>query len=90
MRLMRQMLFIWAVGGSVAAAGSAAADIQYPWCANFADGAGANCGFTSYEQCLKTSMPGTGGTCDKNPFYKGPSAEPRKPAVRNRRRVHQD
>ena len=90
MRFMREILFILAIGGSVAAAGPAAAEIEYPWCANFADGAGANCGFVSYEQCLKTATPGTGGTCDRNPFYKGPSTEARKPAVRKRRRAHQD
>jgi hypothetical protein len=88
MGLMTPMLFILAVCSSVAAAGPAVAEIEYPWCANFADGAGANCGFTSYEQCLKTSMPGTGGTCDRNPFYKGPSTEARKPAAHNRRRPH--
>ena len=42
---------------------------NYPWCANFADGAGTNCGFTTYEQCMATSM-GSGGTCTQNNLYK--------------------
>lgn len=46
------------------------ADAQnYPWCANFADGAGTNCGFTTYEQCMTTSM-GSGGTCTQNNLYR--------------------
>jgi len=90
MAVMRLMFSILAVCGWVAATVPATAEIEYPWCANFADGAGANCGFASYEQCLKTATPGTGGTCDRNPFYKEPSTEARKPAVRKRRRGHQD
>jgi hypothetical protein len=41
----------------------------YPWCANFADGAGVNCGFSTREQCLATSM-GSGGTCTENNEYR--------------------
>ena len=86
---MRLLLLLTAVMiGGASAAG--AEPIEYPWCANFADGAGANCGFVSYEQCKMTATPGTGGTCDRNPFYKGPAAVERKPAVRKKRRVKQD
>jgi Protein of unknown function (DUF3551) len=41
----------------------------YPWCANFADGAGVNCGFSTREQCMATSI-GSGGTCTENNEYR--------------------
>jgi len=46
---------------------------NYPWCANFADGAGVNCGFATYEQCMATSQ-GSGGYCTKNNMYVPPQA----------------
>ncbi len=46
---------------------------NYPWCANFADGAGTNCGFATYNQCMATSR-GSGGTCTQNNLYKPDSA----------------
>ncbi len=46
---------------------------NYPWCANFADGAGTNCGFATYAQCMATSM-GSGGTCTQNNLYKPDAA----------------
>ncbi len=77
---MRLSPFLWAVLGFVAAAPAGA--VEYPWCANFADGAGTNCGFTSYEQCMLTAR-GSGGYCAQNTFYNPPN-----PAVRPRRREH--
>jgi Protein of unknown function (DUF3551) len=64
----------WAIGVVVlvamAAASATHAQAQtYPWCANFADGAGVNCGFSTREQCLATSM-GSGGTCTQNNDYR--------------------
>jgi len=48
----------------------AAAQTNYPWCSNFADGfGGTNCGFVSYEQCMAT-VRGSGGYCDKNDTYR--------------------
>ena len=73
---MCRLLFLLVVFAYAAA--SPAAAIDYPWCANFADGAGANCGFTTYEQCMLTAR-GTGGYCAENPMY-----EPAKPAARSR------
>jgi Protein of unknown function (DUF3551) len=49
-----------------------AAQTNYPWCSYFADGAGANCGLASYEQCM-ASVRGSGGYCEKNDMYKGPN-----------------
>jgi uncharacterized protein DUF3551 len=46
---------------------------NYPWCANFADGAGVNCGFPTYEQCMATSV-GSGGYCTPNNLYKPAAA----------------
>ena len=51
----------------------AAAQSNYPWCSNFSDGAGANCGFSTYEQCMATAR-GSGGSCQQNDMYKGPGA----------------
>jgi hypothetical protein len=46
---------------------------NYPWCANFADGAGTNCGFSTLEQCMATSI-GSGGSCTQNDLYRPPAA----------------
>jgi hypothetical protein len=60
----------------IAFAVPAAAQTNYPWCSNFADGfGGTNCGFVSYEQCMAT-VRGSGGFCQENDMYKGPSKNP--------------
>jgi len=59
---------------SIAVAASSAARAQnYPWCSNFHDGAGTNCGFSSYEQCMATAR-GSGGYCAPNNLYVAPHA----------------
>jgi hypothetical protein len=70
--------------GALAAAAPARAQ-NYPWCAEFADGAGVNCGFSTYQQCMATSM-GSGGACTPNNQYKpAASAAPaRQPARKHR------
>jgi hypothetical protein len=56
--------------------GSAKADTEYPWCAHLFDGTGSsNCGFDSKQQCEMT-VRGNGGSCDPNPLYLAPAAEP--------------
>ena len=41
-------------------------------------GGGRNCGFMTLEQC-RAALAGAGGTCEPNPFYKGPeSVSPRR------------
>ena len=48
-----------------------AAEIYRPWCVVYQgsrDGA-TNCSFTSFEQCMMTGGPGTGGSCVQNPWY---------------------
>ena len=48
----------------------AAAEIYRPWCVlyNGRDGA-YTCIFTSFEQCMMTATPGSGGSCVQNPWY---------------------
>jgi hypothetical protein len=58
---------------------------DYPWCANFADGAGTNCGFTTYQQCVAT-IRGSGGFCAQNDWYKPPVAAA--PAPRRAHKIH--
>jgi len=58
----------------IAALMAGAAQAQnYPWCSNFADGAGTNCGFSSEQQC-RITIQGSGGYCDHNNLYKPPAA----------------
>jgi len=70
MRLRWLWLGAFAVAGCLAPMAQAQ---NYPWCANFADGAGVNCGFSTYEQCMATSQ-GSGGFCTKNNLYAPPGA----------------
>jgi hypothetical protein len=81
------MLLLFA--GIAAAAGcvtSGAEAQDYPWCSNFADGAGTNCGFTTLERCMIT-IQGSGGYCDRNTQFKPSAAEPA-PAPRKARKKH--
>jgi hypothetical protein len=58
---------------------------NYPWCSNFHDGGGTNCGFSSYEQCMATAQ-GSGGTCSQNNVYFAPAGSaPARRAVRKHR-----
>jgi hypothetical protein len=45
-----------------------AAEIYRPWCTSDPRGT-TNCGFTSFEQCMKTAGPGSGFFCEQNPWY---------------------
>ena len=60
------------------------ADIYRPWCVVYSGRDGARtCIFTSFEQCMMTATPGTGGSCVQNTWYSwyGPtdsSARPRR------------
>jgi Protein of unknown function (DUF3551) len=72
---MMRLLPIFAGGFALAViAAPVAAQTNYPWCSNFADGfGGTNCGFVSYEQCMAT-VRGSGGFCNKNDMYRPDSA----------------
>jgi hypothetical protein len=48
----------------------AAAEIYRPWCVVYSGRDGAyTCIFTSFDQCMMTATPGTGGSCVQNPWY---------------------
>jgi hypothetical protein len=59
---------------------------NYPWCSNFHDGAGTNCGFSTYEQCMATAR-GTGGYCAPNTSYAAPHAALSSGQAKRKRRV---
>ena len=57
---------------SVAGAAQAQATQNYSWCALQADRSGAmTCYFSTYEQC-RSALGGIGGSCVRNPGYRGP------------------
>jgi hypothetical protein len=68
----RLLLALAILAGTAPLAGGASAQ-NYPWCANFHDGAGTNCGFSTEAQCRATVM-GSGGFCDRNVQYMPPGA----------------
>jgi Protein of unknown function (DUF3551) len=75
-----------AVGiAAMTALASAAAAIEYPWCAQYngEEGGGRNCGFSTIEQCMAT-VRGIGGFCEQNLFYTGPAERPAKPTRKRR------
>ena len=47
----------------------AAAETYRPWCVVYTGRGGRSCSFTSFEQCMMTGGPGTGGSCVQNPWY---------------------
>ena len=56
------------------------AETNRPWCVVYSGRDGAyTCIFVSFEQCMMTATPGTGGSCVQNPWFlqygpNGPSA----------------
>jgi hypothetical protein len=60
------------------------AEIYRPWCVVYSGRDGARtCSFSSFEQCMMTATPGSGGSCVQNTWYLwyGPtdsSARPRR------------
>jgi uncharacterized protein DUF3551 len=68
---MRNTLALLAIAllGVLAKPELAAAEVIYPWCAQYNTRGGArNCGFTTWEQCRAT-VSGIGGFCIENAFY---------------------
>jgi len=68
-------------------AGTAQAEVVYPWCAHYGkhdEGGSGNCGFTSFRQCMAT-VSGTGGYCARNPFYQPDEVYEDQPRHRRRR-----
>ena len=71
---------------SLAGTGPSAAEITYPWCAQYGGGRGGsrNCGFWTYQQCMAT-LSGNGGYCEVNAMYRGPTPGMIPPPVDPRR-----
>jgi hypothetical protein len=84
---MKLPLFALGVFAAVAAISGQTKAQNYPWCSNFADGAGTNCGWTSLEQCMIT-VTGSGGYCDHNNLYKLPAGEAAVPAPRKPHKIN--
>ena len=81
------MTMIRAASGLLVIAASVAIDVRSstaetyrPWCVEYSGRDGARtCIFSSFEQCMMTATPGTGGSCVQNPWFlqygpSGPSA----------------
>ena len=66
---LARRLPVLAIVVATASIGTRAQAQNYPWCANFADGAGTNCGFSTERQCMVT-IQGSGGYCSQNNLYK--------------------
>jgi hypothetical protein len=83
---MKPLRYFLCFGAATFAIAAPSLAQNYPWCSNFHDGGGTNCGFSTYEQCMATAQ-GSGGACTKNNTF-SPSAEPspaaRRPAHRHR------
>jgi hypothetical protein len=45
------------------------AETYRPWCVVYIGRGGRSCAFTSFAQCMMTAGPGTGGSCEQNPWY---------------------
>ncbi len=73
MKTTRAVLVVLVLSSSLTAidAGPAAGEPHRPWCVQYLGGrnGATNCGFTSYEQCMMTATPGSGGICVQNPWY---------------------
>lgn len=55
---------------------------DYPWCSVRGGFNGAQtCYFSTYRQCMET-ISGIGGTCIRNPYYRGPGARRRPESMR--------
>ena len=68
--VLRAAAILLAVGPlSAIDARPSGAETYRPWCAVYSGRGGRNCGFVSFEQCMMTATPGTGGSCVQNPWY---------------------
>jgi hypothetical protein len=64
---MRTLLLAAAIVGAASVNSATDAEAQYqPWCSVYTRGAGTNCGFYTYAQCL-ANVSGIGGWCIRNP-----------------------
>ena len=78
---MRVLILLLALFAFAGAAVTGAEAQNYPWCAYYGSdmGGSENCGFVSFDQCMKT-LSGNGGFCQLNTQYvppPGPHAPPK-------------
>lgn len=77
-KLVAASLALAALAAVLAPAPPARAEIQYPWCAQYAKRiGGTNCGFVTRAQCMET-ISGVGGWCYENPAYPAAGPAPRR------------
>jgi hypothetical protein len=71
---MRPVMFLLALSCLAGATTTAAQAQNYPWCAYYGSdmGGSENCGFVSFDQCMKT-LSGNGGFCQQNTQYVPPA-----------------
>jgi hypothetical protein len=73
MIMIRAAFVVLAIAAAAAIDARPAAAVTYrPWCVQYSGGSGNNgltCAFSSFEQCMMTGGPGTGGSCVQNPWY---------------------
>jgi hypothetical protein len=80
---MRILLFMLGILAAAAAISSHAEAQNYPWCAQYSDQGGRNCGFVTIDQCRAT-VSGIGGDCEPNLQYAPPPGEHAQPVQRSR------
>ncbi|HKA73340.1 MAG TPA: DUF3551 domain-containing protein [Xanthobacteraceae bacterium] len=68
--IMRRMILIALTGITLLIRVEPVNAQNYPWCQQRGDGT-TNCGFVTYEQCLKQ-----GALCYRNPMYQPSASEP--------------
>jgi hypothetical protein len=68
--IMRRMILIALTGITLLIRVEPVNAQNYPWCQQRGDGT-TNCGFVTYEQCLKQ-----GALCYRNPMYQPSAGEP--------------
>jgi hypothetical protein len=68
-RVAFALLTVWVL--SVIDSRRSFAETYRPWCVQYSgrNGGSRSCAFTSYEQCMMTAGPGTGGSCVPNSWY---------------------
>ncbi len=71
MNAMRTAMATLAFFSPIAVGGlrPAGAEIYRPWCVSYPATTTKSCAFSSFEQCMMTAGPGTGGVCVQNPWY---------------------
>jgi hypothetical protein len=66
---MRLLLFMLGICVGILGVGGRAEAQNYPWCSYYMGPAGgANCGFSTFQQCLD-NVRGIGGFCEPNTQY---------------------